>query len=74
MTLTAGREVLLCLVPYLIGAHPLTVELVGDALDGDLDFRYFGVVKGISFTSEGLLPGNILEKHQDSLHAASGHV
>ena len=41
MTLTAGRyrKVLLCLVPYLIGAHPLTVELVCDPLDGDLHFR-----------------------------------
>ena len=48
VTLTARRKVLLCLVPYLLGAHPLTVELVGDALDGDLHFRYLGVVKGLS--------------------------
>ena len=59
-TITAGCKVLLCLVPHLIGAHPLTVELVGDALDGDLHFRYFGVVKGLSVESEGLLNGNIL--------------
>ena len=62
VTLTAGRcrKVLLCLVRHLIGAHPLTVELVGDALDGDLHFRYLGVVKGLSVASEGLLRGNIL--------------
>ena len=45
-----------------------------DPLDGDLHFRYFGVVKGISLASEGLLCGNILEEHQDALHAADGHV
>ena len=76
VTLTAGRcrKVLLCLVPHLIGAHPLTVELVGDALDGDLHFRYFGVVKGLSVASEESLRGNVLEAHQDALHAAGGHV
>ena len=76
MTLTAGRchKVLLCLVPHLIGAHPLTVELVGDALDGDLHFRYLGVVKGLGLASEGLLRGDILEEYQDALHAAGGHV
>ena len=72
VTLTAGRKVLLCLVPHQIGAHPLTAELVGDALDGDLHFCYFGVVKGLGVASEGLLRGNILEEHQDSLHAAGG--
>ena len=60
--------------PNLIGAHPLTIELVGDPLDGDLRFRYFGVVKGLSVASEGLLRGNILEEHQAVLHAAGGHV
>ena len=35
-TASRCRKVLLCLVPHLIGAHPLTVELVGGALDGDL--------------------------------------
>ena len=45
VSLTAKRKVLLCLVPHLIGAHPLTVELVGDALDGDLHFRSFGGCK-----------------------------
>ena len=76
VTLTARRcrKVLLCLVPHLIGAHPLTVELVGDALDGDLHFRYLGVVKGLSVASEGLLRGVILEEHQYALHAAGGHV
>ena len=74
MTLTAGRKVLLCFAPYLIGEHPLTVELVGDALDGELLFRYFGVLKGLSVASEVLLRGNILEEHQYSLHAAGGHV
>ena len=74
VTLTARRKVLLCLVPHLIGAHPLTVELVGDALDGDFHFRYLGVVKGLSVASEGLLRGDILEEHQDALHAAGGHV
>ena len=45
VTLTAVRcrKVFLCLVPYLIGAHLLTVELVGDPLDGDLHFRYLGL-------------------------------
>ena len=52
-----------CLVPHLIGAFPLTVELVGDALGGDLVFCYVGVVRGLSFASEGLLRGNILEEH-----------
>ena len=74
MTLTAGRNVLFCLVPHLIDAHPLTVELVGDPLDGDFHFRYLGVVKGLSVASEGLLRGDILEEHQDALHAAGGHV
>ena len=74
--LTARRccKVLLCLVRHLIGPHPLTVELVGDPLNGDLHFRYFGVVKGLIAASEGLLRGNILEEHQDALHAAGGHV
>ena len=57
-----------------IGAHPLTVELVGDALDGDLHFCYLAVVKGLSGSSEGLLRSDILEEHQDALHAAGGHV
>ena len=76
MTLTAGRcrKVLLYLVPHLIGAHPLIVELVGDPLDGDLHFRYLGVVKGLSVASEGLLRGNILQEHQYALHAAGGYV
>ena len=74
MTLNTRRKVLLCLVPHLIGAHPLTVTLVGDALDDDLHFRYVGVVKGLSVASEGLLRGDILEEHQDALHAAGGHV
>ena len=74
VTLTAGGKVLLCLVPYLIGARPLTVELVGDPLDGYLHFRYMGVVKGLSVASEGLLYGDILEEHQDAFHAAGGHV
>ena len=76
MTLTARRcrKVLLCLVPHLIGAHPLTVELAGDALDGDLHSRYLGVVKGLSIASEELLRGDIVEEHPDVLHAAGGHV
>ena len=73
VTLTARHKVLLCVVPHLIGAHPLTVELVGDAVDGD-HFRYLGVVKGLSVASEGLLRGDILEEHQDALHAAGGHI
>ena len=74
VTLTARRKVLLCLVPHLIGAHPLTLELVWDALDGDLHFCYLGVVKGLSVASEGLLRGDILEEHIDALHAAGRHV
>ena len=76
VTLTARRcrKVLLCLVPHLMSAHPLTVDLVGDALDGDLHFHYLGVVKGLSVASEGLLRSDILEEHQDALHAAGGHV
>ena len=74
MTLTAGCKVLLCLVPHLIGAHPLTVELVGDAIDGELRFRYFGVVKGLSVARERFLHGDILEEHQYALHAAGGHI
>ena len=76
MTLTAGRcrKVLLCLVPHLKGAHPLTAELVGDPLDDDLHLRYLGVVKGLSVASEELLRGNILEEHQDALHAAGDYV
>ena len=61
-------------LPHLIDAHPLTVELVGDALDVDLHFRYLGVVKGLSVASEGLLRSDILEEHQDALHAAGGYV
>ena len=74
LTARRCRKVLLCLVSHLIGAHLLTVEFVGDALDGDLHFRYLGVVKGLSAASEGLLRGDILEEHQDALHAAGGHV
>ena len=74
MTLTAERKVLLCLVPRLIGVHPFTVELVGDALDGHFHFCYLGVVICLSVASEGLLRGDILEEHQDTLHAAGGHV
>ena len=72
LTARRCRKVLLFLIPHLIGAHPLTVELVGDTLDGDLHFRYLGVVKGLSVASEGLLRGDILEEHQDALHAAGG--
>ena len=45
VTLTAGRccKVLLCLVTHLTGAHPLTVELAGDPLDGYLPFVILGV-------------------------------
>ena len=60
--------------PYLIGTHPLTVELVVDALDGDLHVCYLGVVKGLSVASEGLLCGDIHEEHQDALHVAGGHL
>ena len=76
MSLTAGRcyKILLCLDPHLIGAHSLTIELVGVPLNGDLHFRYFGVVKGLSVLSEALLRGIILEEHQDALHAAGGEV
>ena len=52
----------------------MTVELVGDTLDDDLHFRYLGIVKGLSVAREGLLHGDILEEHQDALHAAGGHV
>ena len=52
----------------------MTVELVRDPLDGDLHFPYLGVVKGLSVASEGLLHGDILEVHQDALHAAGGNV
>ena len=52
----------------------LDCRVDGDALDGDLHFRYLGVVKGLSVASEGLLRGDILEEHQDALHAAGGHV
>ena len=52
----------------------MTVELVGDVLDGNFHFRYTGVVKGFSVASEGLLRGDILEEHQTALHAAGGHV
>ena len=63
VTLTARRKVLLCLVPHQVGAHSLTVMLVGDALDGDLHFCYLGVVKSLSVAIEGLLRGDILEEH-----------
>ena len=63
-----------CLLPHLTGAHPLTVELVGDALDGDHHFRYLGAVKGLCVASERLLHSKILEEHQNALHAAGGHV
>ena len=39
----------------------MTVELVGDPLDGDLHFRYLGVVKGLSVAIEELLRVDILE-------------
>ena len=52
----------------------MTVELVGNPLDGDLHFRYLGIVKGLSVASEVLLRGDILEEHQDGLHVAGGHV
>ena len=60
--------------PELLGTHPLTEELVGDPLDGDLTFGYFRVIEGLGVASEGLLRGNILKEHQDPLHAAGGYV
>ena len=74
MTFPAGREQLPRLVPHLIGTHPMTIELVGDPLDRDLNLRYFRVIKGLRVASEGLLRGNVLKEHQDPLHAARGHV
>ena len=52
----------------------LPVELVGNPLDGDLHFRYLWVVKNLSVASEELLRGDILEEHQDAIHAAARHV
>ena len=37
-------------------------------------FVIWGVVKGLSVASEGLLRGDLLEVHQDALHFAGGHV
>ena len=37
-------------------------------------FVFFGVGKGLSGASEGLLRGDIPEEHQNALHAAGGHV
>ena len=54
--------------------HSLTEELVRDPFKGDLDFGYFWVVEGLGVASEGLLPGHVLEEHQDPLRAACGHV
>ena len=31
-------------------------------------------MEGLRVASEGLLRGNVLEEHQDPLHAAGGHV
>ena len=58
----------------MVGTHSLTKELVGVPLDRDLHFGYFGVVEGLGVASKGLLRGNILEEHQNVLHAAGGHV
>ena len=72
MSLAAGGEELLCLIPLLVSAHPLADELIGDPLDNDLHFRYFWVEEALGVASKGLL--HILEEHQDALHAAGGHV
>ena len=69
MSLAAGGEELLCLVPLLVSAHPLAEELIGD-----LHFRYFRVEEYLGVASKGLLRGSILEDQQDALHAAGGHV
>ena len=74
LTVERCRKLLLCFVPHLTCAHPLTVELVGNPLDGDIHFRYLGVVKGLSVASEMLLRGDIIEEHQDVIHAAGGRV
>ena len=74
VSFAACCEELLCLVPHLVGTHPLTELLVGDPLNGDLYFCYVWVVEGLSVTSKGLLRGTILKAHQYTLHAAGGHA
>ena len=74
MSLAAGGKEFLCLAPLLISAHPLAEELIGDPLDRDLNLRDFWVEEALRLASKGLLCGNILEEHQDALHAAGGHV
>ena len=77
MMLSAGwccKYLLPCLIPHLVGTHSLTKELVGDPLDSDVHFGYFRIVEALRVASKGLLCGNILEEHQDALHAAGGHV
>lgn len=54
--------------------HPLAEELVGDTLDGDIDFGDFGVIKGLSAVGIGSVRSLSLKEYENSLYAKGGHV
>ena len=54
------------LVPLLVCAQALRIELVRDALDGNFNFRNLGVVEGLRVALEGSRGVN--KEQQDSLH------
>ena len=56
------------LVPLLVCAQALRIELVRDALDGNFNFRNLGVVEGLRVALEG--SRGVHKEQQDSLHGA----
>ena len=56
------------LVPLLVCAQALRLDLVRDALDGNVNFRSLGVVEGLRVALKGSRGVN--KEQQDSLHGA----
>ena len=60
------------LVPLLVRAKPLDVQLIRDVLDGNLDLRDFRIVEGLGVALEG--SRGVLTEQQDSLHGAGRDI
>ena len=56
------------LVPLLVCAQTLRIELVRDALDGNFNFRNLGVIEGLRVALEGIR--GVHKEQQESLHGA----
>ena len=59
-------------VPLLVRAQALCVQLIRDALDGDLHLGNFGVIEGLGVALEG--SRRVLTEQQDSLHGTRGNI